>query len=110
MSKTKPAESIEETLVKSAANKSGSLASKVKMHDWLLVGIVVVVVVGFAAMLLTAGAMVTDSLAEKKAISQDIRDQVEDNNDSIDDLKQEINELKQEVQKLNEQKTIQKTN
>lgn len=92
MTKTKPQQEIGEELVKRAGTSSGSLASKVKMHDWLLVGIVIVVVVAFSAMLVTAGAMVNDSLAEKKATSKEIEYQIRSQNDKIDALTKALQE------------------
>ena len=62
-------------------------------------GVVIVVVVGFITMLVTAGALLNDSLADKKATSQDIRDQVKSQNDKIDALTEEL-------MKSNEQKEV----
>lgn len=67
-------------------NIGGDLERTVKVHSWIIVGVVVVVTVSFVAILITAGAMVNDSLAEKKAISQDMRDEIKAQNDKIDAL------------------------
>lgn len=71
----------------------GDLSNTVRMHQTIIIGVVVVVVFGFAAILVTAGALVNDSLAEKKAISQDIRDEIQEQNEKIVDLTEQVQAL-----------------
>jgi len=108
MSATNTSDEIGEEEMRRLAEASGSLANKVRVHDWLLVGICVVVVVGFVVMLITVGGMVVSSLADKQATSQQIRDEVKSQNDKIDELTSKVNDLTKALQ--DEQKTIQKTN
>lgn len=75
-----------------------ALKDRVEFHSVVIIGVVVVVVIGFAAMLVTAGAMVNDSLAEKKAISQDMRDQIKAQNDKIEALSEEIGNMTRVLQ------------
>src|SRR5687768_13572711 len=95
---------------KSYGDVGGNLESTVAVHTWVIIGVVVVTVVAVVTMLVAVGAMIIDSLAEKKAISQDIRDQVKSQNESIESLDAKIESLIQDLRKSNEQETIQKTN
>ncbi len=61
-----------------------------KRNDLIMIGIVVVLFVGIAASFIATGALIVDYLAERKAIFEDLKDQVVKQNANIEVLTNEI--------------------
>jgi peptidoglycan hydrolase CwlO-like protein len=70
-----------------------------------MMALVIVLFLGFAGMFVAVGQMMIDSLRDKQASYQDLRDQVKDQSNKIDTLTDQITRLTQNLQ--NQQKPAQ---
>ena len=70
------------------------LKNRLAQHNIIIIGVVIVLFIGFTGILITAGAMINDSLAEKKAISQSMRDEIKAQNNKIDALTEAVQEYR----------------
>ncbi len=81
-------------------SKGKALENRVEQINTLMIGVVIVLLVGFAGTFVAAATMLVDSFNNKQATYQDLRDKVQEQNAKIDEL----------TQTLQKSTTIPKTN
>lgn len=67
-----------------------------RLSNWMI-GVVIVLGLAVVGFLMTLGAVINDSLAEKKATSVDIRNKVNDQNKNIEQLTDKIDDLQEDL-------------